>query len=72
MERLKIFKTDVEVVSKFREDNRNFKVYHLSDGLFYLWATKPNSRYYHPVREFRTLHEAEKFIYTADAFDMMP
>lgn len=71
MKELKILKTDTYTVFKFYEDERKFRI-DFYDGLFHLWATKRNFRYFHHVESFVLLSDAKNFIYTHEAFDLMP
>ena len=68
---LKILKTDTATVFKSYEDERKFRIDRHEAG-FVLYATKRNSRYFHPVKFFESLENAKKFIYTDEAWELMP
>lgn len=55
---------------KFTDGNRKYRINQLDDQYLFS-ATKWKSRYFHGVKLFKTLPEAEDFIFTSESGDLI-
>lgn len=62
----------MKVLHKFSYDGRNFRIVETSEKIFYFESTKYNCRYYHFVKAFYSLKEAQNFIFTTESGDILP
>lgn len=61
----------IKVIHKFEFEDRKYRIA-LSDGRYYFEATKYKSRYFHAIKVFQTLEDAENFIFTSECGDRLP
>lgn len=66
---LPLLKTDTNTIHKFKCDDRKFRIDDYGDDGYCFSATRVNSRYFHGIRIFKSLPEAEDFIFTSECYD---